>query len=136
MSHQQNRKLFNYYQLHVATVLWASCDRATNPVQWQTFYQIYRLRQDLDIWDIERNEWGGEVKAEIRRKQIVTWLNDLDESIPQIPANDDMLMFYVQVNGRQRRYELKPILQTLRGEVDPLHNQLSSLAELGKTDGT
>ena len=126
---KHQRSLFDYYQLHVATVLWAQCDKETDPTRWLVFYGIYRVRQDLDIWDMEKKEWGGEAKAkaEVRRLEVVKRLQELEELMKQIPANDALLTFDVGVGRGKKTYALKPLLDSLRSEVGVLAVDLESL---------
>ena len=65
---KQDRKLFGYYEQHVAGVLWAQCEQEAEPERWSLFYRIYRVRQDLDIWDMEKKTcvWRGEYKRRPR----------------------------------------------------------------------
>ena len=126
---KQNRMLFDYYEHHVAGVLWAQCDKESEPERWSIFYRIYRVRQDLDIWDMEKKTWGGEARAEVRRQEIVKWLDELDNFLETTPSTDPLLTFSIGVGSGRKTYSLKPILASLRSEVAPstLASNLRSL---------
>ena len=139
---REQRMLFNYYEHHVSGVQLVEVDQELDPARWRVFYGIYRLRESLDTWDMEKNEFGGRAKAEARRKEIVRWLADLDKAIKDIPADDKMLTFTVSVTGRGTRlpyqlverahptYELKPLLASLLREVGGVQADLDSLAAM------
>ena len=116
---KENRRVFDYYEHHVAGVLWAQCEQEAEPERWSIFYRIYRVRQDLDIWDMEKKTWRGEARAEVRRQEIVEWLNDLDSLLGTTPSDDPLLTFSIGVGSGRNSYSLKPILASLRSEVTP-----------------
>ena len=127
---REQRMLFNYYEGFVCGVQLVEVDQELDPARWRVFYGIYRLRESLDTWDMEKNEFGGRAKAEARRKEIVRWLADLDKAIKDIPADDSQLTFTMKVDGAQQTYQLKPLLASLLREVGGVQADLDSLAAM------
>ena len=127
---REQRMLFNYYEHHVSDVQLVEVDSELDPARWRVFYGIYRVRQSLDSWDMEKKVWEGQAVVEARRKEIVWWLADLDKAIKDIPADDKMLTFTMKVDGAQRTYQLKPLLASLLREVGGVEADLESLAAM------
>ncbi len=133
----EQRKLFNYYEHHVSGVQLVEVDRALDPKRWRVFYGIYRVRQSLDLWDMEKKTYQGQALAEARRKEIKKWLADLDLAIKDIPADDKMLTFTVpgdRLERMQQTHQLKPLLASLLREVGGVEADLQELGAIVRRD--
>ena len=60
----EQRKLINYYEHHVSGVQLVEVDRELDPKRWRVFYGVYRVRQGLDTWDMEKKVFQGQALAE------------------------------------------------------------------------
>ena len=110
-------------------------DRELVPERWRVFYGVYRVRQSLDLWDMEKKVFQGQAVAEARRKEIQKWLADLALAIAAIPADDKMLTFTLYVGrGVTQTHQLKPLLASLLSEVGGVEADLQELGAIVRRD--
>ena len=112
-SYSENRKLLNYYEEFVKPKVWPFLDRnaPTDQRAWQMLYRVHLARQQLDIWDMEKNTYQGHNQAAKSLDKIVGYFDDIITALESGEITiDNILNFTFGVGRAHTQHNLKDII--------------------------